>query len=266
MSWRVSAIPYKNMYGIVFDIKEFSLHDGPGIRTTVFLKGCPLRCVWCHNPEGLSPQPELFAASGCRNCGLCRRCCDHEDCRPYGRCLHICPQGLLRVAGKRWEARELADHLLTQADFFNQNGGGITLSGGEPLYQADFCVELLTYLHGRVHCAVETSGFADAETFSRVVSLCDLVLMDLKLADPDAHSLYTGVDNARILANAAYLRSSATPHVFRTPLIPGITDTQDNLNAIRRIVGGSAWETLPYNELASAKYAGVGRTFRYRKR
>lgn len=253
------------MTGIAFDVKEFSLHDGPGIRTTVFLKGCPLRCVWCHNPEGLSPKSELFSASGCLDCGLCRRPCDHEDCRPYGRCLHVCPQGLLRVAGKEWEANELAEHLLKQADFLNRNGGGITLSGGEPLYQADFCVELLTKLRGRVHCAIETSGYAEADVFCRVIGLCDYVLMDLKLADPAAHRAMTGVDNQIILQNAAYLQKSGIPHVFRTPLIPGITDTQQNLDAIRAIAGDSPWQTLPYNDLAAAKYAGVGREFRYRK-
>ena len=253
------------MSGIVFDIKEFSLNDGPGIRTTVFLKGCPLRCVWCHNPEGLSTHPELFAASGCRSCGLCRRGCEHEDCKPYGRCLHVCPQGLLRVAGKEWEADELAGKLLAQADFLTKNGGGITLSGGEPLYQADFCAELLSRLHGRVHTAIETSGYADADTYRRVTALCDLVLMDIKLADGEAHRRHTGVDNKQILENAAYLQSSGIAHVFRTPLIPGITDTEDNLAAIQGLVGDSPWETLPYNELAAAKYAGVGRVFRYKK-
>lgn len=253
------------MSGIIFDIKEFSVHDGPGIRTTVFFKGCPLRCAWCHNPEGLSRNPELFAASGCTDCGLCRRPCDHEDCKPFGRCLHVCPQGLLRVAGKEWEADALAAHLLKQAEFLNRNGGGITLSGGEPLYQADFCIELLSRLRGRVHCAVETSGHADADTFLRVISLCDLVLMDLKLMDSTAHRSYTGADNAQILQNAAALKASGKPHTFRTPLIPGVTDTEQNLDAIRAFVGESPWQTLPYNDLASAKYAGVGREFRYRK-
>ena len=252
------------MTGIVFDVKEFSLHDGPGIRTTVFLKGCPLRCVWCHNPEGLSPHAELFAASGCRDCGLCRRGCDHEDCRPYGRCLHVCPQGLLRVAGRVWEDDALAEHLLSQADFLTQNGGGITLSGGEPLYQSDFCVALLSRLRGRLHCAVETSGYADADVFRRVASLCDLVLMDLKLADAEAHRRHTGVDNACILENAAWLKQSGISHLFRTPLIPGITDTPENLAAIRAIAGDSPHQTLAYNPLAAAKYAGVGREFRYR--
>lgn len=253
------------MTGIVFDIKEFSLHDGPGIRTTVFLKGCPLRCIWCHNPEGLSPRPELFAAAGCRDCGLCRRGCDHEDCRPFGRCLHVCPQGLLRVAGKAWEVEALAEHLLKQADFLTKNGGGITLSGGEPLLQADFCAELLARLRGRVHLAIETSGYADEDTFRRVTSLCDLVLMDLKLMDADAHRTYTGVDNARILRNAAALKQSGIPHLFRTPLIPGITDTEQNLAAIRAFVGSSPHQTLAYNPLAAAKYAGVGREFAYKK-
>ncbi len=251
------------MRGLVFDVKEFSLHDGPGIRTTVFLKGCPLRCVWCHNPEGLSPKPELFVSSTCRRCGLCYRGCAHEDCRPYGRCLHVCPQNALRVAGEMWEVGALADKLLAQAEFFRQNEGGVTLSGGEPLLQADFCVALLDRLHGCVHTAIETSGFAEAADFRRVTERCDFVMMDLKLMDATDHRRYTGVDNARILDNATYLKESGIPHVFRTPLIPSITDTEHNLAAIRAFVGEDAWETLPYNTLAGAKYAGVGRAFDY---
>ena len=251
------------MQGLVFDIKEFSLHDGPGIRTTVFLKGCPLRCVWCHNPEGLSHRPELFVSSTCKACGLCYRGCDHEDCRPYGRCLHVCPQNALRVAGEAWEDGALADRLLAQEDFFRENEGGVTLSGGEPLLQADFCTALLDRLGRRIHRAIETSGYADAADFRRVAERCDLVMMDLKLMDADLHRRYTGVDNAHILENAAWLRTSSIPHVFRTPLIPRITDTEENLAAIRAFVGEDAWETLPYNTLAGAKYAGVGRTFEY---
>ena len=254
------------MTGLIFDIKEFAVHDGEGIRTTVFFKGCPLRCVWCHNPEGLSPKKELYQKfNGCLGCGLCRIPCVHEECRAVGRCLHICPKNLISVAGVEWTASELADKLLKYKTFFDTMGGGVTLSGGEPLLQSDFCVELLTLLKGKIHTAIETSGYAKDEDFKRVVSLCDFVYMDIKLADGDQHKKYTGVDNRQILRNAEYLKESGIPHTFRTPLIPDITDTEENLKEIEKIVGDSSWERLPYNTLAGAKYASVGRQFSLRE-
>ena len=250
------------MTGLVFDIKEFAVHDGSGIRTTVFLKGCPLRCVWCHNPEGLSARKELYVSqNNCTGCGLCRRGCSHEECEPFGRCLHICPQDLVRVSGAEWSAVSLAEKLSKHEALFNSTGGGVTVSGGEPLLQADFCCELLGLLRGRVHTAIETSGFAPFEDFKRVAELCDFVFMDIKIADAEMHKKYTGVDNEIILKNAEWLKASGIPHTFRTPLIPGITDTDENLEAIRRIVEESAWEKLPYNELAPVKYKNVGREY-----
>ena len=250
------------MTGLIFDIKEFAVHDGEGIRTTVFFKGCPLRCVWCHNPEGLSPKRELYLKqNGCLSCGLCRKPCNHPECQGIGRCLHICPKNLVSAAGVEWEAKALAEKLLKHKTFFNTMGGGITLSGGEPLLQADFCVELLSLLKGQVHTAIETSGYADAETFQKVTTLCDFVYMDIKLADAEQHKKYTGVNNKTILENATWLKNSGIKHTFRTPLIPDMTDTEENLNAIEMIVGNSPWEKLAYNPLAGAKYASVGRTF-----
>lgn len=246
--------------GTVFDIKEFALSDGPGIRTTVFFKGCPLRCAWCHNPEGLSPGREVYRATGgCAECGLCLRPCAHPECRGLGRCLHACPRGLVRVAGRVYDSDELAARLLRGRDLWDGEGG-VTLSGGEPLLQPEFAVALLSALDG-VHRALETSGYADGETFLRVSSQCELVMMDLKLADPEAHRRYTGVPNGRILENAAALKKSGIPHVFRIPLIPGITDTRENLTALSAIAGDSRVELLSYNTLAPAKYAGVGRVY-----
>ena len=250
------------MKGLIFDIKEFALHDGGGIRDTVFFKGCPLRCVWCHNPEGLSPKSELYVrVARCTDCGLCRRPCNHPDCAPFGRCLHICPQNLISVAGKKWEADDLAAHLLRHEAIFSQTNGGVTLSGGEPLWQADFCVALLSLLKGRVHTAIETSGYASEADFERVTSLCDLVIMDLKLASPEAHKRYTGVDNAPILQNAKRLQESGRKHLFRIPLIPSITDTEENLRALAAIAKDSPVELLPYNTMAAAKYPNVGKEF-----
>ena len=250
------------MKGIIFDIKEFALNDGAGIRTTVFLKGCPLRCAWCHNPEGLSPKRELYLKkNGCTDCGLCKRDCGHEECREFGRCLYICPRDLVSIAGEEWDAEALAKRLLRHRDVYEESGGGITLSGGEPLLQTDFCVELLSALTGRVHCTIETSGYAEEDDFIRVAELCDSVIMDIKLADPEAHKRYTGKDNSKILRNAAWLKESGIPHLFRLPLVPGITDTKENLIAVSEIVGDSEIELLSYNTLAPAKYESVGRRF-----
>lgn len=250
------------MNGLIFDIKEFAVHDGEGIRTTVFMKGCPLRCIWCHNPEGLAPERELYLKqNGCLSCGLCRVPCSHPECQGLGRCLHICPKNLVSAAGEEWKPEELAQKLLRHKNFFNSMGGGVTLSGGEPLLQTDFCVALLSLLKGQVHTAIETSGYVKSERFQKVVTLCDFVYMDIKLADSEQHKKYTGVDNTIILENAAWLKQSGIRHCFRTPLIPDITDTEENLNAIQEIVGDSPWEKLAYNPLAGAKYASVGRTF-----
>lgn len=250
------------MRGIIFDIKEFALNDGDGIRTTVFFKGCPLRCVWCHNPEGLSPKRELFIkTNGCKNCGLCRQKCNHSDCKGFSRCIHICPNDLISVAGTEWESDKLADKLLKQCDTLNMLGGGITLSGGEPLLQYEFCEDLLSKLKNKTHVAIETSGYADENIFDKVIRLCDFVFMDLKLYDNSLHKKYTGVSNVNILQNAKRLKESGIKHTFRIPLIPGITDNDDNLSALAEIIGDSHVELLPYNRLASAKYQNVNREF-----
>ena len=246
--------------GIVFDIKEFAVHDGPGVRTTVFMKGCPLSCRWCHNPEGLSPRPELMVKTArCRHCGLCTRPCGHEDCKPYGRCLHICPDGLISVVGKSWTPDELAARILRDYDFL-KSSGGVTISGGEPTMQSEFVSELLRRLHG-LHRAVETCGYCGGERFMSVINECDYVIMDIKLADHDAHKVWCGVDNRPILENFERLRSSGRDYLVRVPLIPDVTDTSENLAAISDIVGDSRVELLGYNNMAGAKYAGVGRVY-----
>ena len=253
------------MKATIFDIKEFSVRDGDGIRTTVFFKGCPLRCIWCHNPEGLSPNVELYELrDGCTSCNLCRVPCNHPDCKRFGRCLYVCPKNLLRPVGKEYGVEELSQKLLVQKPFFDAMGGGITLSGGEPLLQADFCVSLLQELKGKLHTTIETSGYASEKDFWRVISFCDFVIMDLKLMDDAEHKKYTGVSNAQILANAKRLMESDIPHMFRTPLIPGITDTRENLMAISEFIGNDRIELLPYNELAPAKYAAVHRIYTHK--
>ena len=250
------------MNGIVFDIKEFALHDGEGIRTTVFLKGCPLRCVWCHNPEGLSPKPELYVKqNGCLECGLCRAPCNHPDCKPFGRCLHVCPCDLVSVAGKSWEAEDLAQKIIRGSTILNASGGGVTISGGEPLLQHEFTYELLSLLKGKVNRTIETCGFASEEIFRKVASECDFIIMDIKLGDDDTHKKYTGQSNKLILKNALWLKQSQIPHLFRTPLIPSITDTEENLEAIARLLeqnGIRYIELLPYNKMSGSKYRLAG--------
>ena len=246
------------MTGTVFDIKEMAVHDGPGIRTTVFFKGCPLRCRWCHNPEGLKKEPQLmWGENRCRHCGLCFKPCEHEECRPFGRCLHICPENCLEITGRQVEARALAEELKQSADMLGDTFGGFTFSGGEPLFQPDFLLSLIEELK-EYHLCIETSGFAKGEVFRSVIDQLDFVIMDLKLADGALHKEYTGVDNAVILENFRYLAKSGKPFLIRTPLIPGITDTKENLAALENIIGQNPWEKLPYNALAGAKYKMLG--------
>ena len=244
--------------GIIFDIKEFTLHDGPGLRTTVFFKGCPLRCRWCHNPEGIGFQPQLLvAANGCAGCGLCRRPCGHPECRPFGRCTRICPQNLIRIAGQTVTAENLAGRLRQQAAALTRDGGGLTFSGGEPLAQPEFLLDLLRQLEN-VHTIVETSGYAEPADFQQIAAACTQLYVDLKLLDPDRHRRYTGVDNARILRNLTWLKNRDKPFVVRIPLIPGINDDPAHL---RQIAGWLAdartlpqVDLLPFNPFTGAKY------------
>lgn len=246
------------MTGTVFDIKEFSIHDGPGPRVTVFLKGCPLRCLWCHNPEGLRREPQLlWKESLCVQCGRCRTPCDHPDCKGLDRCRHQCTAGALTLAGSTWDVQSLAKKLRGYERMLSSMGGGITLSGGEPLYQPEFTAALLEALSG-MHRAVQTSGYASESVFRRVLERTEYVMMDVKLADPGQHLRYTGVDNAPILRNLRILQESGKPHLLRTPLIPGITDTEENLKAIAQLAGDSPVELLSYNPFAGAKYAQLG--------
>ena len=249
------------MTGTIFDIKEFSIHDGPGPRVTVFLKGCPLRCLWCHNPEGLQREPQLlWKESLCVGCGRCRIPCEHPDCQGLDRCRHQCVKGALTLSGANWEVDTLVKKLRGYEPMLHSMGGGITLSGGEPLYQPEFTAALLERLSG-MHRAIQTSGFASGSVFRQVLERVEYVMMDLKLADPKLHRKYTGVDNAPILRNLKILQESGKPHLLRTPLIPGVTDTPENLSQIAELAGDSPVELLEYNVFAPAKYAQLGIDF-----
>lgn len=246
------------MNGVIFDIKEMAVHDGPGIRTTVFFKGCPLRCKWCHNPEGLSLKPQLmYKEARCVKCGRCMTKCIHPECQPFGRCIHICPQNCLEIAGKTVDTKELACELKQNAEILGDSFGGFTFSGGEPLFQPEFLMELMNELKD-YHLCIETSGYAEKAVFEKTMEKLGFVIMDIKLADSEQHKKYTGVSNEKILDNFSVLKKSGKPYLIRTPMIPGITDTKENLEAIKRLIGTSDWEQLPYNKMAGAKYQMLG--------
>ena len=255
------------MTGVVFDIKEFAVFDGPGIRTTVFMKGCPLRCQWCHNPEGLSPEPQLTVSpNGCRHCGECMKHCPHPDrCVACGACIPWCKQGLRRIAGRRQTAQELAEKLLKGRALLEESGGGFTFSGGEPLMQWPFVREVIGLLDG-MHCAIETSGYASDEVFRDAMSRLNLIMMDIKLTSPEKHRHFTGVDNAPILRHADMLCQGDTPFIIRMPLIPGVNDEPAHFEAVAARVAGAKSlvriELLPYHKTAGAKYGMVGMTYR----
>lgn len=259
----------KKENGVVFDIKEFAVFDGPGIRTTVFLKGCPLRCRWCHNPEGLSPEPEVMASqSGCLNCGKCREVCTREQtgqCILCGKCVAVCPLHLRRIAGTEYTPEELAYKLKKNREIYVQTGGGITFSGGEPLLQYQFLLRTAEQLAG-IHLAIETSGYADEAVFREVVDQMDFVMMDIKFADEKKHQEYTSVSNRKIMKNLEYLKRGSIPFVIRIPLIPGVNDNCKNLEMTAELIKGSPAlqrvEMLPYHMTAGAKYPMVRREYK----
>ena len=255
------------MTGVVFDIKEFAVFDGPGIRTTVFLKDCPLRCTWCHNPEGLSPKPQLMVSrAACTNCGACRAACPHPDapCTACGACLAACRGGYRRIIGETWDASALAARLQKDADVYALSGGGVTFSGGEPLMQWPFVRAVLARLHG-VHTALETSGFASDAVFQEAMNCFDLIMMDWKVSDPAAHKRYTGVDQDAILRHVRMLADSDTPFILRMPIIPGVNDNAAHFETAAALVRGAKSlvriEVLPYQRAAGAKYEMVSMTY-----
>lgn len=223
-------------YGIVFDIREFALHDGPGIRTTIFFKGCPLRCSWCHNPEGQARLPQVLRSSSGE-----------------------------RTVGRSYTSRELALLLNRQSAILRANEGGVTFSGGEPLLQAPFLLDLIEQLDD-IHLLLDTSGYGSERDFRRVAERMNLIYFDLKLIDPALHRTFTGCDNAPILRNLSLLSAMNVPFVIRVPLVPGVTDTDKNLTAIARTVSGLPRpvqvDLLPYNHAAGGKYRAAGMEFK----
>jgi pyruvate formate lyase activating enzyme len=260
--------------GIVFDVKQYALHDGPGIRTTVFLKGCPLCCQWCHNPEGIGTSSQiLYRKRRCIGCGECLDVCpeaalsltpegiitDSVLCKSDGACAEICPAEARELVGKTVLPEEIMDIVKRDISFYKQSGGGVTFSGGEPLMQPNFLFECLR-LCGRegIHRAVDTSGYAALEIIKQIAPETDLFLYDLKFMDPDKHRHFTGVSNPLILANLKYLARSGARVTVRFPLIPGINDDDENIDLVgmflRVLPEIETVYILPYHRHQETKY------------
>lgn len=260
---------------ITFNIQQFSTEDGPGIRTTVFMKGCPLRCAWCHNPEGASPHLDLvWYDARCIAARECLRVCpenaltltpsgmaiDRKRCTVCGKCAEACPASALEVIGKEWSVEELVRELLKDKVFYETSGGGVTFSGGEPMMQTDFLCEILPLCkESGLHIALDTCGAVASERYQRVVEWLDLALFDLKIMDSVKHQQATGVGNELILNNARLLALRGVPMWIRTPIIPGYTDDDANIQAIARFIRDelptvARWDLLAYTNLGKPKY------------
>lgn len=254
------------MTGCVFSIEEFSVYDGPGIRTTVFFKGCPLRCNWCHNPEGQLSQPEIVRSpNGCIGCNSCIGTASRQDDKYIftQESIENCPMGLIRVCGEILDSDALCQRILKNQVFL-KDGGGVTFSGGEPLMQSDFLLDCLRILNGKIHTAIQTSGYCPEAIFNRVLENADYFLYDLKLAENAQHKLFTGVSNEPIMNNFSTLAKSGKAFVVRIPLIPDVTDTESNIESIAKILKSfdiRYAELLPYNKMAGGKYKMVQREY-----
>ena len=248
------------MKGIVFSTEEFSVFDGPGIRSSVFLKGCPLRCSWCHNPESQKKEIEyLRNPNGCANCGSCL-----TDGKLTEKSVSACKKNLVRVCGEEVAPKDVCSSLLKNKDILEASGGGVTFSGGEPTLQSEFLLSCLKLLDKKLHRAVQTCGFCEKDKFRQIIENCELVLFDLKIIDEELHKKYTGASNKIILENFRELVKSGKNFIIRTPLIPTVTDTAKNLTDIANLLkenNVNYIELLPYNTMAGGKYKMCMRKF-----
>ncbi|MCC6444029.1 MAG: glycyl-radical enzyme activating protein [Armatimonadetes bacterium] len=262
--------------GWIFDIQRFSIHDGPGIRTTVFLKGCPLCCLWCHNPESRSSQRQLaFYKTKCIVCGHCAAACpngailsgdervDWEKCRVCGGCAEDCPAEALQIIGRKASVAEVVDVVLRDLPFYKTSSGGVTLSGGEPLFQYDYSLSLLrAFKEEGLHTAVETCGLTSRDRLAGILERTDLFLYDIKAVDPAKHRKLCGADNAAILDNARFLDAQGADVLFRTPIIPGHNDSPEDICLLGEFVLSLSFphrlELMPYHAIGSGKYEALG--------
>ncbi len=268
--------------GILFNVQQFSTEDGPGIRTTAFFKGCPLRCAWCHNPEGMDVHPDLvWYETRCIAAQDCLRVCpeqaleltpqgmriDRQRCTLCAKCGAACPAAALEIIGQEWNAADLLEVLLKDQVFYETSGGGVTLSGGEPLLQYDFLSELLPLCkRHNLHVALDTCGAVGWQVYEHILPWVDLVLYDLKVMDGRAHRRSTGLDNALIIENARRIAQRGVPMWIRAPIIPGHTDQAQNIAAIGQFIRGELggvqrWDLLAYTNLGKPKYHRLDRAY-----
>ena len=264
----------ENIEGIVFNIQRYSIDDGPGVRTTVFLKGCPLTCLWCSNPESQCMKPEVtWRYTSCKSCGTCVKVCpvgavtmgedgvhiDREKCTLCEVCVKNCLPQALQISGKKMSVEEVFKIVKKDADYYEASGGGVTASGGEILAQADFVAALFKLSReAGFHTNADTSGYGDPAALEKILEYSDLVFFDLKHMDPSKHREFTGVSNELILKNLGLVVKKGVPVVIRVPLIPGYNDSDDNLNALGRTVKELAPDAtvnlLPYHRYGANKY------------
>ena len=266
--------------GTVLRLERFAIHDGPGIRTTVFLKGCPLRCDWCHSPESQGVDPEFMPlADRCVRCGACTDACPHHAVRPAaeateaapaecttcGNCAAVCPSGARELVGYRTTVPALLALVERDRIFYDESGGGVTFSGGEPLMQPEFLTEAVEACRDSgMHVAVDTCGLGDTSALLEIARSTDLFLFDLKMMDEDRHRVYTGASNARILHNLERLAAAHRNIVVRFPLIPGVNDDDANVRAMGALLASlrlTRIDVLPYHRAGLAKYHRLHRPY-----
>lgn len=268
---------------VITDIQRYSVHDGPGIRTLVFFKGCPLRCQWCHNPETHSPLPELlYKEELCIGCGACLKQCaqgaikvingkvvnDKKACILCGKCVETCYAEAREISGKYYTIDEVYDAAMRDLEFYKHTGGGVTLSGGEVLMHAEFASGLLKKLKDSgINTAIETCGYASWENVRKVVQYTDLLLFDIKHSDEDVHKKFTGVSNKLILENLHKISDMGKTIITRVPLIPGVNDSVETLTKIARIaeeVHAKELHILPFHQIGMSKWEAAGKDYKFR--
>lgn len=265
---------------LIFDIKRYAINDGPGIRIVIFLKGCNLNCAWCHNPESISTETErMYAPAKCIRCGTCVEACtkkaitltpegivtDTELCKLYGRCAEVCPTKAIEMSGYSMSIDHIMNEIEKERVFFDQSGGGVTFSGGEPMLHHEFLIQLLDECGRRkIHRAIDTAGLVNTEILLEVAKRTDLFLYDLKMMDSEKHRKWVGVPNEKILENLKMLAATGANITIRIPLIGGINDDAENMEATAKLIvelSGEKKEVnlLPYHKIAPTKYQKLGR-------